>query len=408
MNARTMFSALLLAVLGASGTHGQSVSVATWRNNAAGAYSINHDDYGYNWWGDFWLMDSLLVNRELTVSFSVIAGQLDRGDSGRADLYVRHGYRFINHSMNHVCDTPVTNEHYEYDSAQARIERMIPSQGPCLYFVTPCGNQSASNLAWLRSHRYIGCRKEGGVVVIPASVPDPFDLAEPCYQIGTGLSGLNGHAQAAIDAGGWTIRQAHCVSDNAGLGWAPIPTAVYRSHLDWCRQQMDAGALWMAPVQTVLMYALERTRWSVSCSGSDANATTIAFNTGTVINPNVDNAVFTVPLTLLFDLPTGYDTGELQVAQSGVPLPFADIGGGRIMFDANPQGGPVTVSSGPLHAYRAALRLVRTPSAPHAPRIQVIGSSARGAVGEGGARFSLAGGLLGPHHTPSPGVYAVR
>jgi hypothetical protein len=345
----------LAALLVAVTADAQSVSFARWKNNATAAYSLNHDDYGYDWWGDFAFMDSILTNRGLTVSFSVIAAQLDRSDSARAAAYVRKGYRFICHGMNHICDTPITANNpvqrystaYEYDSARARIERMIPSQGKCLYWATPCGNQSADNVTWLRTHGYIGCRNDinGLFPGSPYDVADPFRIGEGCYQpASAGAPALNSYVQQAIDAGNWASRQAHCVSDNSGLGWAPIPLADYRTHMDWCRQQIDAGRLWMAPVQTVLMYALERSRWSVAVTSSDATHMLLDFDTDSIINPYVDNHLFTVALTLLAGLPSGWSAQDAQAVQQGVELAKVVANSTTIRFDANPWAGVVTVN----------------------------------------------------------------
>jgi len=348
---------------------GQTVQFARWRNNATAAYSLCHDDYGEAWWGDFTFMDSILTNRGLTVSFSTIAGRLDRGDSGRAANYVAKGRRFTTHGYNHVCDTPITltnaNPRYtiaqEYDSARARIERMIPSQGRCLYWQTPCGNQSAENVNWLRTHGFIGCRNDiDGVNPVPYGVPDPFRIGEGCYQpAGAGAAALNSYAQAAIDGGNWASRQSHCVSDNSGLGWAPIPLAEYRAHCDWCKQQIDAGRLWMAPVQTVLMYALERSRWTVSVTSSSATQMQCTIDNDSVINQYVANSLFDVPLTLIAGLPGGWAASEAQVVQNAQVIPHTVVNASTIRFDAAPWGGVVTIYSATSVMLTQPLRVVQ-------------------------------------------------
>jgi hypothetical protein len=339
----------------------QSVSFARWKNNATGAYSLSHDDAGYSWWADYAYVDSLLHNRGLTVSFNMIAGLATRTDSMRAAAFIRHGYRYNNHSMNHICDTPLTAQatmNVEYDSAKALIERKFaPSQGKCLYFMAPCGNQSAANIDHLRAREYIGCRNDiNGVSPVPYNVPDPFRIGEACYSAG---EDLNASAQVAITSGNWVTRYGHCVSDNSSLGWMPIPLATYRAHLDWCKQQVDAGVLWMAPTQTVLMYALERSRWGVAVTSSGAASMQITINTDSVINPHVDNHLFNVALTLLAGLPSGWSAQDAQAVQQGVELAKVVANSTTIRFDANPWAGIVTINRTAVPVLSQPLRPVQ-------------------------------------------------
>lgn len=398
--ARILCAALLLAALTAANSIGQSVSIAKWSDNATGAYSVNHDDYGENWWGDFAFVDSILTNRNLTVSFSTIASKLDRGDSSRAAAFVRKGHRFINHSMNHICDTPLTAQAtiaFEYDSAKAIIERKIPSQGPSLYFATPCGNQTATTLAYLRSHQYIGCRNDmTGLSPIDVGTQDPFNVGEPCNAASDDAAALNANAQRAITTGNFVSRMFHCVSDNATLGWAPIPLAAYRGHMDWCRQQMDSGRLWMAPVETVIKYALERTHWSVAVSTSDATRIQLAFDTSPVISATICNSLFDVPLTLLVTLPSGWVAADAQVVQGGSVLTSVVDNATTIRFNAGPWGGVVSVN-------RTALRVISQPLRPMLPSTITLPSDVAGSQS-----FLLDGRVIRANWSTLPGVSVRR
>jgi hypothetical protein len=114
--------------------------------------------------------------------------------------------------------------------------------------------------------------------------------------------------------------------------------------MDWCKAEVDSGHLWMAPVQTVLMYALERSRWSVAVTSSDASTMQIAFDNDSVINPHVTNQLFTVPLTLLAVLPPGWVAANAQAVQRGHVLPATVVSTTTIRYDADPWGGTVTVN----------------------------------------------------------------
>jgi hypothetical protein len=94
----------------------------------------------------------------------------------------------------------------------------------------------------------------------------------------------------------------------------------------------------------VLMYALERSRWRVAVTSSDASQMLIAFNTDSVINPHVDNHLFNVLLTLVAGLPSGWVAADAQAVQGGNVLAKTVVDASTIRFDADPWGGTVTVN----------------------------------------------------------------
>lgn len=339
---------LIVGVLGRASA--QSVSIARWRNNATGAYSLALDDYAAPYFGDRLIIDSVTYNRGLTISFSTIAKYLTGAQSAFGRHMMERGHTLTNHSWNHSCNPIVTPDTIamEFDSAKARIEREMQAAVPgfkCLYWQAPCGEQSEANTTYLRAHEYIGGRSFTFSGLNSYDVPDPFNIGEPCYQPNAGLGVLNGHVSSAISSGDWAVRQAHCVSDNAGLGYAPITVAIFRDHMNYCAQQVAAGQLWMAPVTDVLKYAMERKSFTVQVLSHDQTAMTVGFTTDAVeINPSpmVDNTYYDYPLTLLVTLPGGFT--NVGVTQGAQQIDYV-TDGGRIRFDADPWGGTVTITN---------------------------------------------------------------
>ena len=89
-------------------------SIATWKNNADGAYSIIHDDYGDSGVDGIWqYADTIAFNRGLKFTFGAITSSCEsnRDINGYSNPYEyakevmieQHYHEIINHSHHHNC-----------------------------------------------------------------------------------------------------------------------------------------------------------------------------------------------------------------------------------------------------------------------------------------------------------------
>src|SRR3989339_285890 len=275
-----IFSAFMLPCVMTGKAQAQSVSIATWQNNAKGAYSMIMDDFPGSWTpGIEQIADTMLANRGLAVSIATIVTHCTSAKWQVARDMVSRGHRIECHSGNHL-------------------------------------------QSW-------------GANPNPYNLSDPF---RPKYQVfGTaeGLSGLNSFVSSAVSQGGWALRETHGVQD---ASWNPVPIDTFRAHLDFCRQEIDNGNLWMAPAQTVLKYIYERKNYAVSVQNANVSQFEILFQGNAM-----DSSIYDLPLTLLVKLPVNYDS--VEVVQGGTILNIVRLNPDSIMFNANPFRGIIAVQN---------------------------------------------------------------
>ncbi|MFL5730792.1 MAG: hypothetical protein ACJ75J_14990, partial [Cytophagaceae bacterium] len=83
---------------------GPKVYIATFKNDAEGAYTLIHDDFGGDWArGIEEYADTMAFNRGIPFCFALISGQCDNKDWKNANQMIAHGHQVVNHSMYHKC-----------------------------------------------------------------------------------------------------------------------------------------------------------------------------------------------------------------------------------------------------------------------------------------------------------------
>ncbi len=333
--------AMLLACV--CGLTAQSVSVAKWRGNAKGAYSVVMDDFGGSDLGFAQYADTMYTNRGIRVSLAVVAGAGTPANWAYARDLRSRGFEFINHSWSHRNDWGPSDFALEIDSAKAVIEREIPGNR-ALFFCYPYEIITDTMVGYLRRGEHIGSR--GGNFhsrgLNPPMLPDPFRSQFLGYDPTTGTSSLNTQATDATTTGGWGLRETHNVGTSGDYAIRPDTLA---AHLDHCRQLIDQGLLWMAPVQEAVMYARERECYTVSVAANGLEELRVTFGTTTTtINPSgvAPNTLYDYPLTLKLVPQAGFTVQT--VTQGGSALAWT-TSGDTVLFDAAPYGGVVTVAS---------------------------------------------------------------
>src|SRR6478735_6966657 len=81
-----------------------SASFAKWKNNAKGAYTITHDDFGDPVvQGIIDYADTIAYNRGVKFTFGAITSKCDAADWTKAIELIGHGHEIMNHTHNHYC-----------------------------------------------------------------------------------------------------------------------------------------------------------------------------------------------------------------------------------------------------------------------------------------------------------------
>jgi hypothetical protein len=314
--------------------YAQSVTIARWKNNATGAYSIIMDDYGFFYQGLAVNGHVPLAARGLRVSFAIVAGACDEQDWKKAREMFAYGHRFASHSWDHTqpYDWDPDDFPLQFDQSKAEIEQQIPG-AKAIFWACPYNRSRTDQIEYLRTAGYIGARAGGNG--INTSLPDPFYCRYETFQDSVGLPGLNAFVNEAISLSGWALRETHGVEDTS---YHPIPQTTWEAHLDYCKSKVDDGSLWMAPVQEVIQYIVERDSYTASIETIDSETLAVTF-----MGPALDTYYFDQPLTLVVELPPRFTVET--IIQEGSQLPYVQLGTTTIRFDAYPFEDSIIISA---------------------------------------------------------------
>jgi hypothetical protein len=124
----------------------------------------------------------------------------------------------------------------------------------------------------------------------------------------------------AILTGNWGFNAAHNVGTG---GFMPIPVEDFRAHMNYCKQKVDDGELWVAPVMQVLKYIMERRYFTVEIVSETDSMLELSWNTDRTINRSeyINNEDYNTPLSLIVTTPNGFE----------------------MMFDSNPWDGNIQI-----------------------------------------------------------------
>lgn len=296
----------------------QDIQVARWKNDAKAAYAIVIDGYATDYFDNIDTITSNLTDKGLTVSFATIANWSTCDMACRQNFYtlatnelLPAGNEFVNHSW----DADTLNQdsiNLQIDSSKTLIEKNI-NGSQCLFYAFPHGFQKEGGfMDTLRNKAFIGSRtNQEGSNINAYDFIDPFLLQSKFYSDAEGLSGLNQFIDDAILSSGFALRSCH----NIGVGGIePMSPGIWKDHLTFCKQKVDSNIIWMAGVQRIIKYAMERENFIVSSQVISDSLIHVFFDTETnEINPSplIENTVYDETLTLLLSMP-GEDTIKIN------------------------------------------------------------------------------------------------
>ncbi|MCE0558050.1 chitinase N-terminal domain-containing protein [Motilimonas sp. E26] len=243
-----------------------SAQVATWKDNAQAAYTIQHDDLcGY-------ITDGIIHNgvpeleaRGLQGSVGVIAGNCADYHWQAVEKFAAAGHEIFNHSWMHVSPVGDTwSDEVEISQAQKKIEQYAPAAVEFYAFpedqATPASIaalKAEPNLIGMRSVNYWQARG-----VNDANTFDPYFIKNDLFTnsgIWSVYEGsddiLRAYVDDAIAKGGWALRTFHGVEDTS---WEMVPLARYQGHLDYVKSLVDDGKLWVAGASDIIRYGMSR------------------------------------------------------------------------------------------------------------------------------------------------------
>ena len=315
-------------------------SVAVWKGDAKGAYTIIHDDICD------WPIDSLfevaepeLTQRGLNSAFGAIVLRCqERRLWPKLELMRQHGHEIINHTWDHhdiVTDGALAPLSLEMDQANQVLNDNLVGQHTS-FFIFPFDSFDDAAVEHLATLGYLGARA-GTKGVNAANFPDGlrvmFDVwgGENSIYDGQGDI-LKLYVDLAISQGGWSVREFHGIADTTFFA---MNVDDYRAHLDYVKSKVDSGELWVDTPSAVVRYRFSRQY----CGVPSVDGYQLSFPMETC-----DCARYAAPLSVI--VTTAVDAPSAVATQDGKMLPTKKLAPNRFVVDVAPLGGPVAVGGG--------------------------------------------------------------
>ena len=348
-----------------------STTIATWKNDAKGAYNIIHDDFGDG--GVIGIQDyadTMHFNRGLKFTFGAITSACEADPA----IYVKakamitdHGHEIINHSHTHSCaigsaNCGGTGDNYEWavagntnafnievDYAHNSIQTGT-GYAPRFY-IFPYDQFNNDANVYLQSKGYLGSRTGaynaaadfdfGASALGFFKTPLVVDVAT--VGANTNAINLNYWVDQAIANNQWVNRELHNVGNT---GWGSVSVANYRTHLNYVKSKVVAGDLWVGTISEILTYQIQKLHYAApttvySALNKDITITwpTPSFDVSTYLSTLQVKS----PVTIKLDL-DGLSALDYTITQSNNIIANKTIKNGVLYFDAYPHEGSITVT----------------------------------------------------------------
>ncbi len=370
-----------------------TATIALWKNDAKGAYTIIHDDYGTSVVDGIWqYADTIAFNRGLKITFGAIAIECEthRNIKGYINPYGYaknvmidlHHHEIINHSHTHSCAVnrgwspcDVTGWGETVGTSEWNTE-LVNSNNSILtgtgvapkFYIYPYDQFTDTANSKLQSMGYIGSRTGWSIDGVQRSYPrfgyeandlgdfypddkgffrtsvQVFDDADGLKNDAGQLSTLNLGVDSAIMYGEWANRELHNVGNS---GWGTVRVAPYRNHLNYVKSKVQSGDLWMGTVSEILTYQMQKLKFIPSASYSaNSQVTTVNFaDSKPEIAVNV--ADYLAPLTIKTPVTVIVDMAGMSeqwiVMQNNTSITDFTQKNGKLYINVYPHLGPLEI-----------------------------------------------------------------
>jgi hypothetical protein len=315
-------------------------SVAVWKGETKGAYTIIHDDLcDWNINSLLTIAEPELTKRSLPSAFGAIVQRCEeRTLWPRLEEMRQHGHEIINHSWDHqdiVLAEPPTTLELQVNHATEVLDANLKDQKTS-FFIFPYDSFNDAAIARLSTLGYLGARA-GTKGVNGADFPDGMRVMFDVYGGENSIYDGDGdilkiYVDLAISEGGWSVREFHGIDDTTFWSMA---TPDYQTHLDYVKSKVDSGELWVDTPSTVVRYRFARQY----CGMPTPDTYKVEF-----ASPSAECARYATSLTVIVTTET--DAPSLLAEQNGKMLKTKRLAEKRFAVDIDPAQGPAALGGG--------------------------------------------------------------
>ncbi len=328
--------ALLLAASVASaafaGTVNSPYQVGTWQGFSTAAVSYTFDD---NCGNQYSVAVPMFNAKGFKLTLFTVSGWA--GDWSSVKSAAAYGHEIASHTVDHAdFNSSSTDQTSECRDSQSAINSNVTSQ-KCVTLAYPYGSAGSESIT---SQYYIAARGVYGA--IESSTPSDFMGIAGIICGDAGTTDLNGSADSAASSGGWCDFVIHGIktsSNTNGDGYSPLDSSALQSSINY--MDSNRGKFWVQTFGNVVRYIRERNDVSVSETASSSSSLTVS------VTGSLDSSIYNFPITIRRPLPSGWTTAAATQGGKDLGAQIVSVNGTQyVMFDAVPNGGNVTVSSG--------------------------------------------------------------
>lgn len=361
-------TSFILILIAAYSANSQTATVTTWKNEAKGAYSIIHDDYGSYVVDGIWqYADTIASNRGIKFTIGAISSdcETNRNINGYSNPYeyakdvmiAKHNHEIISHSHTHTC--AVGNL---WNPCNMGVGKGWAESGDFANEIIGCTNSiekgtghkpqyyifpydKFTNLAndKLKELGYIGSRTGWTSALdevfyrngynsndLNSFYPDVDGFFRTSVQVFDDINTkapnhdliLNSAVDNAIAKNEWANRELHNVGTS---GWGSVSIDGYRKHIDYLQKKVKNGELWVGTISEILTYQIQKLKYEPKLNKTDTSTWDVEW---TSVNPqyNIDvskyleNLNYTSSLTLKVDFEGR--SGDWEITQNGTPVVY--------------------------------------------------------------------------------------
>lgn len=367
----TVIFTLLLVVAGCFKPAVKEVRVAKWKNNARAAYTIIHDDLCDTVCrGIYEYADTIAYNRGLPIAAGAIVEKcVCEGDYMWEHLrtMAAHGHEIVSHTWDHGASVDLgwQPESWSVDTdvvmSKAILEQNVPGI-EVTYFIFSYDAYNDQRLKELKEKGYLGSRSGKKMYDDDRGVNTDFTDFDPfhnCYfdaymskaeqdeidalpedeRYTTSIYNDDNddveiqHVDSAIATGGWSIQEMHSVADTGPWGWGHISVAKYRALLDYVKEKVDAGVLWMAGPTAVIKYIMIKNQ----CGEPAVTNNILSFSSADAVDPK-----YATPISVV--ITTTGNPAAITGQQNRTTLQARKIGKNSFILDVNPTSGDIALT----------------------------------------------------------------
>lgn len=377
--------------------------VADWKNNAKGAYTIIHDDYGDVGVDGIWqYADTIAFNRGLQFTFGAISSSCEvaRTIKGEASPYLyaknvmiaQHKHEIINHSHTHTCAvnrgwSPCSGTGWgEIENTAAWNTQLHTSHQSILtntghqprYYIYPYDQFTDEANSELASMGYLGSRTGWHIDGIQSpfykygyeandenmflsdangffrTSVQVFDDVDAGKSVALQTSELNSVVDAAIANNQWGNRELH----NVGFsGWGYVKVDAYRNHLNYVKTKVASGDLWMGTVSEILTYQIQKLVYnSAAVYDASTSKITVSFmEDNSIVTADVgtylSGLTIKTPVTVVLDLDNLtalMNFNDITVKQGATVITDYEYRDEKLFVNVYPHQGTFTIEDNAL------------------------------------------------------------